>query len=510
MNNLWKKETNQADALYVNLFISVQDDIAYKSAHLLNSFRFGKNNSQSTKLRMQGNFKFRLDQWPEAMDLYNRSLCYAEVGTNNVPLAYANRSACFFYMKMYDESLADIVMAKKANISKHLIPKLEHRERLCHQLRGTVKTPSNDLCKLSYESDTKFPCMANVIKINYNQDFGRHLIAQQDTPAGQTILLEDSYVIAREDGKLVCQTCYRANANFIACERCPDTIFCNTKCMNRNPTHKWECGTFFGMVKIDIKFQIRAVLIAIDTFGKVEELMNFVESTPREDPQKLVTSLHNAKLKYHFFFKLQKLEPISSELLLDIGTLYRSVIEFPKIGALFNTVKKQRFLMHLVAHHSLVTANNSIGNSSNITITNIHSLLSHSCAPNVLNYPAGNQRFTMTIRQVKKGEQLFMNYLHSIDDSPLKIRQMKLKSKWGFVCKCELCIWGDTPPKIKRMMNDPYTRFILINYSIEEYHPVVLESALKLLEKYKDQAWTLEMQIIASILSRIYKKMFSY
>lgn len=510
MKNLWKKESNESSAPYVNLFESVQDDIEFKSGHLLNSYRFEKDNQQSTRLRVEGNMKFRLNHYPEAMDLYNRSLSFAEVGTNNVALAYANRSACFFHMKMYDEALIDIELAKKANISNHLIPKLEHCERQCHQLRGTTTVALKHPCKLSYEPDTNFPCMANAIEIKYNEKFGRHLIAKRYIPAGQTILFEDSYVMAREDNKMLCQTCYRANANLIACNRCPDAMFCNTDCMNQNSTHKWECDTFFGMVKLDMKFHIRAILIAIETFSNVRNLMQFVETTLLEDPQKLPTSLNDPKSKYHFFFKLQKSEPKSSELLVDISTLYRSVIELPKIASLFKTKKKQRFLMHLVAHHYFVTINNSIGNDSSTTMTNIHSLLNHSCAPNVLNYPAGNQRFSITIRSVQKGQQLFMNYLHAIDEKPMNIRQLELKSKWNFSCKCEYCDSDDRPPNIKHMITDPCTRFILINYAIEENYPIVLETVLKLLKKQKNHIWTMEMQIIAGILSRIYKQMFSY
>ncbi|XP_055295214.1 SET and MYND domain-containing protein 4-like [Sitodiplosis mosellana] len=444
------------------------------------------------------------------MDLYNRSLCYAKVGTSNVALAYSNRSACFFHMRMYDEALVDIELAKKANISDHLIPKLEHCEQESRTLRRIQKTPSKRPCQLSYESDDDFPCMVDVIKIKYNQELGRHLIATRNIPAGETILLEDSYVMAREDDRLVCHTCYRGNANFIACEHCPDAIFCSTYCKNTNPTHKWECDTFFEMVEIDMKFHIRAILIAIDTFANVADLMQFVDHTLLEDSQNLPTSMHNPLSKYHFFFKLQKSEPKSSEVLLDISTLYRSMIELPKIASVFNTLRKQRFLMHLVAHHFFVASNNSIGNDSNTTIANIHSLLSHSCAPNTATYAAGNQRFSITIRPIRKGQPLYMNYLHSIDDKPLNIRQAELKSGWGFTCKCENCVAGDKPINIKHMMTDPCTRFLLINYSIEENYPIVLETCLKLLKKYKNQRWTIEMQIVAGILARIYKQMFSF
>lgn len=156
-----------------------------------------------------------------------------------------------------------------------------------------------------------------------------------------------------------------------------------------------------------------------------------------------------------------------------------------------------------------MTTNNSIGDATSATMTNIHSLLNHSCAPNVLNYPAGNKRFTMTIRPVNKGQQLFMNYLHSIDEKPLKIRQNELKTAWGFDCKCEYCKYGDKPPNIKHMMADPRIRFILINNLIEENYPLVLEKVLEFMKKYNNRGWTIELQIIAAILSRIYKKMFS-
>ncbi|XP_055295571.1 SET and MYND domain-containing protein DDB_G0273589-like [Sitodiplosis mosellana] len=500
--NLWKKES------YVNLFPFVPDDIALKSVQLLNTLSSRKSNEKSTELRMEGNTQFGTGQWSVAMDLYTKSLCYAETGSENVALAYSNRSACFVKMRMYKEAIVDIQLAKEANFPERLVPKLEQRERDCRKLMSSVKTPPKYVCKLSYAADKNFPGMANVVEIKCDEEFGRHLIAKRDIPAGQTVMLEDCYVLVRTDVHLLCQTCYCANANFIACKQCPDAVFCSNDCINRNHFHKWECN----MPKAwndDIQFQIRAVVRAIEAFTNVDDLMQFVDSTLREDPKKLPTSMHDSKAKYHFYFKLQRQESKSSEQL-GMGKMYESVVSNPKIAALFNTTEKQRFLMHLVAHNILIMKNNSLGNESNLTVAHLHSLMNHSCAPNTATYAAGNQRFTVTVRPVKKGQQLCSPYLDCTGVRSLEERHTALKSGWNFVCKCEQCVCDDKPINVEQIISNPCMRFVTQNFAYEDKQHDVMKKCLSYLNNNGHQRWSKEMQMMASMLAGVYKKKYSY
>lgn len=65
------------------------------------------------------------------MQMYNSSLRYAEKGSKNVSLAYANILVLFFKLMRYHERLFDIDLAKEAGYPEKLMPKLDQRREHC-------------------------------------------------------------------------------------------------------------------------------------------------------------------------------------------------------------------------------------------------------------------------------------------------------------------------------------------------------------------------------------------
>ncbi|XP_055326476.1 SET and MYND domain-containing protein 4-like [Sitodiplosis mosellana] len=451
MDNLWKKETTQNQTGYIDLFASLQEDDVWNdgATNPLETITFRKDNEKSLESRTRGNEIFAAKNWEDAMEHYNQSLRNAEVGSENVALAYSNRSACFFYMQMYDEALVDIELAKKENLPYRLLPKLQERRQKCLELANTVQRMPEYQPKLDYEPNKQFPCLANLVKIEQNDEFGRYLVANSDIPKGKTILLEEHFAVSHIEDFSICYTCYRATfSNYLACEHCTNVMFCSVECKNRNKTHEWECGTFFGMRFFnDVKIQkflhrtrliVQTILTAVTTFPNVETLMQFVENTLREDPDKLPTSMHDNVSKYHFFFKLKKrmVNPLDG-----VKRVYQWIMLLPKIRALFDNVEKQHFLMHLIAHHSLIVDTNSIGSKESSNVNIVFSMFNHCCEPNVKESSSEKITYCTTSRPVKKGEQLFISYL-SPDEMklPKEKRQEKLRNAWGFVCKCKKCV----------------------------------------------------------------------
>lgn len=432
MDNLWEKETNRNRTTYVDLLAPLLEDEQIRERcnkgldlDVLRTLAATnqKDNKVSTERRMKGNEIFATKDYFRAMNLYTVSLRYAEVGTENVALAYSNRSACFFNMKRYKEALVDIELAKQANLPDHLVPTLKQRRQNCLKLMDTVRYPPVCGPTLSYESNKDFPCLANVVDIKCNPEFGRHLVANSDIPEGKIILVEENFAESRMDDFSVCYICSASWTNFIACEQCVKVVFCSRECMSQHQSHTLECGTFFGHMSFpdDLKAQRNAsriklimhtILKAISTFSKVEELMQFVETTLSEDPDQLPTSLLNQISKYHLFFKLKKRMVRDTEgNLNDVKLLFALTMELPKVCALFDTSEKHRFLTHLIAHHSGVINTNSSGNDASLSIRNMFSLLNHSCDPNLDDHGIGKLKCCMTTRPVKQGEQLFISYL---------------------------------------------------------------------------------------------------
>ncbi|XP_055307691.1 SET and MYND domain-containing protein DDB_G0273589-like isoform X2 [Sitodiplosis mosellana] len=428
------------------------------------------------------------------MDFYNQSLCYAENGSKNVALAYAHRSACFFHMEKYEEALIDIQLAKNANVSEDQLTEMDQRKSECEKL--IVKKPLENLPKLSYEADTNFPSIANVLELKNSPEFGRYFVAKCDIPCGKIVLAEESFIGVRKDNPwMYCSECLQMNTNLIPCQSCATTVFCSNKCMAKNTAHKWECGTNFNLFDCEIKFQGQAIFLAIDTFGSIDQLMEFIESILC-DVEKQPMSLLDSKSKYHFFFNLSKSLLHADDILL-VYKIYIDLMKIPKIAALFDSKEKQRFLAHLVAHHFLVILNNAHGNNSYQSVGAIFSMFNHSCTPNVMQFFDGKQHL-VTIRPVKKGDQLFISYLGKQKHS-LEQRQEICKSKWNFICNCERCNSVGEIVDHNTITSDVHYIFVLENGYTEDQSSEVLDHCEKFLNNYAHLPWSDEIQFVIDI-----------
>lgn len=497
MENLWKKESTVTGVQYVDLFKKLENKkvLAFDMKYPFLSSPFRKNNEQSIELRNRGNEQFYLRNLHKAMDYYNQSLCFAELDSEDVALGFANRSACFFHMQKYREAIVDIELAKSAFPPEHMVAELDHRKQESQHLMA-VDRLSDYLPKLSYEADENFDCVANVLELKHNNEFGRYFTAKCDIPVGKIVLTEQSFIGAsKSNGSMSCSNCLQTGMNFIACQKCTAAVFCSIKCMEQNTTHKWECGSLFNSSDHEIRFQAQAVFLAIEAFSNVDHLMKFVQNVLL-DPGKSPTSLHNAASKYHFFFTLSKSLPAADDIFL-VYTIYTDLMSIHKIAALFDSQEKQRFLQHLVAHHFLVILNNSHGSKSYESVGNIFSMFNHSCAPNLLQYFSGKQHL-MTIRPVKKGDQLFISYLGTQKQS-VQDRQEKLKSNWNFICKCERCNPTDVAIDQKVITSDSHFQFIFKNGYMEEKSTEILNNCIEFLNKYGHSPWSEEIQFVINI-----------
>lgn len=96
-------------------------------------------------------------------------------------------------------------------------------------------------------------------------------------------------------------------------------------------------------------------------------------------------------------------------------------------------------ILKIVGNISIQSTRNTSQNLKNlfygvwITI----SLLNHSCLPNCFYFGIGQYLILKSTSFIRKGEELFINYVHPL---PYLSRQETLFSKWGFKCRCQLCL----------------------------------------------------------------------
>lgn len=146
--------------------------------------------------------------------------------------------------------LRDIELAEQAKYP--IIDKLLQRKAKCQRLmQGATKEEEDDL-QLSFEPSVNFPYVANVLEVQRNEEFGGHVVANCDIDVGKTVVIEKAYCsLGQAPDRFQCYTCTKEEANFVACPRCTDVMFCNEECRNENIIHKKFCGA------VEYKFHTR-------------------------------------------------------------------------------------------------------------------------------------------------------------------------------------------------------------------------------------------------------------
>lgn len=512
MDSLWKKDAEQ---LYYDIFESVDKSAKYefhvntKSDKNPLLQRNQKYDDLAMDFRRRGNKKVVNKAYRDAMELYNRSLCFAEIGSDTVSMAYANRSLCFLKLKMYKKCLIDIELAIKSNYPEHLMPKLKLRRADCVQLMETTEEfrelwPKS---QLSSEADECFPQMANVLQIECNEKFGRHFVAKCDIEVGKTILMEEMFLVkvphTPKSETVVCDTCLKTSTNFIACDQCA-VLFCDADCMRKNIFHKFECKDCHP--DTIIQYFCRSVIHAIEAFPNVDSLMEFVQTAlKRQDKGGVPSSIEDLQSKYLAFLDLHAhVTTAKWENVLCAGyTTYAFLMKQNSLQEIFDTVEKRRFLMHLIVFHCFILVTNSVTHYDSGSIVFIlASYFNHSCAPNVINCYKGNTRLIITLRPIKKGQQLFINYLSPGEDAD------NLYRKFGCRCECEKCQSDYKPYKLPVTEELAYlgqqylNRHELVeneeNSKYDESDSLQMQkSCIDFLTKYGSLLWNGDLQFVA-------------
>lgn len=368
-------------------------DLLGSETYPLKNLRLNRKKSDtiSSKLRSKGNDKYHEKDIEKAMYLYNESICFA-LSSKNLSLGYANRSSCFFALGMYNRCLFDIQLARDAGYPEQLIPKLQNREDICKKSLEAQPQPASNESLSDFEPDCKLPSMGNSLIIENNSKYGRLVAAKRDIDIGETLFVEEPYIdiVYNKDMK-ECSTCGKEKMNFIPCLNCAYTMYCSSECGNNN-FHDVECD--MTMHSVDhvggesSLFLLRSIIIAINTYSTIRELMDAVQSFNAADPGEICQSIALPQKKYETFFKLSSV--VSNQRILDYrekAFIVFHAILGSSIRSKFSSTEETRFLFHLIIHHGLILRSNAFQRESGfdfeMKINLLTSYINHSCIPNV-------------------------------------------------------------------------------------------------------------------------------
>lgn len=342
---MWQKESKGKNGLYINLcavngfgqldkiYKDVRSEInTHKKMHTLCQ----KNNHTSQQKRKCAKLHFEERDWETAIELYNESLCFAENGSSNLALAYANRSACFFNMHMYNECLIDIDLAIENNYPKNLHGNLMARKDACiKNIANGLQVKRRELT-LDFPADEKFPGISKAIAIAKDSNSKLMVVAKQNIDVGQTIAIDKGFVktlFTIYGWK--CNICLKSNTNLVPCKKCTITMFCH-EC-ERNNLHQYECGmktSVYSNYNNYLMQELRTFFVALNMFTSADEMMNFVEQSISTDRSEMPESLQDDRSKYRAFLKMayNTSETKDAQFAPIVFCVYKILLEIPKVN----------------------------------------------------------------------------------------------------------------------------------------------------------------------------------
>jgi len=153
-----------------------------------------KSNKIAEILRNEGNLFYKDKNFHDALIKYNESLCFSEIDSENLGLAFANRSAICLELKKFEKCLKNIKLARQHNYPKSSHEVLDTREKKCLELNK--KSKGNDgkkLFRLSYKPNKSIPYIIDGLEMRTNDKYGRHIVTNKDLHVGDIVAIEKPF-----------------------------------------------------------------------------------------------------------------------------------------------------------------------------------------------------------------------------------------------------------------------------------------------------------------------------
>ncbi|KAH8319838.1 hypothetical protein KR074_007364 [Drosophila pseudoananassae] len=446
-------------------------DFKYMEKIFLNvTLREDKCNKRSVEFRMLGNEQFSLKnrKYFQALELYNKSICYAEPNSEHLSIGYANRSAVLFEWKRYRECLANIELARKANYPARLSHKLDKRERDCQQL---LEQQPPDVVpfefKMNFETHAQVPYIADCLELRESADEGRFIVTNRDLVVGDLVAVEQPFcsTLLTPMRYIRCVTCKRENyLTLIPCDSCCSVMFCSEDCKQQamSTFHRFECPIIDFLQRMFNKIHgiaLRTTLAALDLYPTIEELMAFCDQP--ENQHKCAFDLDYGQLTrqeqyraIHGMVTNQHLRSVSDLFQRSVvcAILKHFIIEYTPLKDHLGGEDGRNFFTDLLFRHLQTSPSNMHGidlveqvNETKDDQTHSSgayaflSLLNHSCAPNTLRIYEGTKAYLFVLRPIKAGNVLYDNYGAHFAIFSKQKRKDTLSMQYRFDCKCEGC-----------------------------------------------------------------------
>lgn len=273
------------------------------------------------------------DTHEEVWALYSKSVAFAPNNTEDLALCYENRSVLLFHLRKFEDCIKDCDRALEVTSSNNMKAKLFCRKaeslmllgdpsvkKLCEQalaqiekmllansikkvfrqklnsimtkkIKTTVKSSNENLKNDSFSDllanfscQKEVPCASDSVVIDYDEQWGRHVVATKKIKAGEIISREKNFnTQCCLDGQyLFCSHCFKYVYSSIPCENCVFEIYCSKECQQEafNQYHNLECLIYPYLWnhsdKSKISLYLKFFLKAIYKAGGIEKIVTLL------------------------------------------------------------------------------------------------------------------------------------------------------------------------------------------------------------------------------------------
>lgn len=150
----------------------------------------------------------------EALISYNKCLCF-DRNHKFSSFAFANRSAVYLEIKMYEKCLENIKLARAYHYP--FDEKLDETEAICKHSMDNLSDPGADpweFFKLSYPQNKRMPFVTECLELKDTWKFGRCIITNRELNTGDVIAIEEPFLkmLNVKSRYNYCVTCFKSNA----------------------------------------------------------------------------------------------------------------------------------------------------------------------------------------------------------------------------------------------------------------------------------------------------------
>ncbi|KAJ6635795.1 SET and MYND domain-containing protein 4 [Pseudolycoriella hygida] len=445
-----------------------------------------KSDKRSGELRADGNVFYIKRQFFDALLKYNESLCYAEVDTENAGLVYANRSAVYFEMKLFDKAIKNIELAKLHKYPEKNFEILDRRATKCNEMKGDRDTTSDpwNLFKLTYPANKAVPFIADCLELKESEKYGRHIITNKPLKVGDVVSIETPFCsVLLSESKFVevppaniyqrCSNCLQdSTLDLIPCSTCTKAMFCSQECLETSYKryHRYECPVMDELLSSgSVHIALRLFFIALSTFdGSIETVEKFFGENERKPTtvfDVVSSSSENEKNRTRL---LAITSLMASKKLFSLHQHGRILSNHPRLKSVWEFHQEfiESFIQKLcrisdLNFHGIFGGSLQEREQNQKTLPNdlqqsigtgsllFASLVNHSCVNNLLRTCVQGKVIYVVCRPVPNGAQLFDCYKTNFMKQRKAERQARLFKDFGFPCDCEACALNfPSPPAL--------------------------------------------------------------